>query len=110
MPDRVLPRLNILLFPYRSFLVGAPITDLYDLTLKWEDDDKTTTIQNSTSDPEIPDQEVAEVSATETAQIVESTGSTTGMYIHIFSSIHFIHNLSFSHFHSIQKFVCAAFE
>ena len=53
--------------------------DLYDLTLKWEDDDKTTTIQN-TSDPEIPDhQEFAEVSATETAQIVESTGSTTGI-------------------------------
>ena len=57
------------------------IIDLYDLTLKWEDDDKTTTIQN-TSDPEIPDnQEFAEVSATETAQIVESTGSTTGTYI-----------------------------
>ena len=53
--------------------------DLYDLTLKWEDDDKTTTIQN-TSDPEIPDnQEFAEVSATETAQIVESTGSATGI-------------------------------
>ena len=55
------------------------IIDLYDLTLKWEDDDKTTTIQN-TSDPETPDnQEFAEVSATETAQIVESTGSTTGI-------------------------------
>ena len=56
------------------------IIDLYDLTLKWEDDDKTTTIQNTTSDPEIPDnQDFAEVSATETAQIVESTGSTTGI-------------------------------